>query len=314
MLVTKTDISITCERPKISAPVSSTEPTPSESGRAAAANEPKTASRISSTIGKPADSALARSSLERSCIAGPERALADEVRRDARARAVRDGEPLAQVDGDRGGVVLVDLGHQRHEHRRPAAACSAPARARPGRATRRRPAPRRRPTRSTAARSCARDAPSCGTSTAASWARWTPGKPASAESTTADCEPGTPKPPLERSSDWRAANGTAASRITAQAIRTVRLWRRRKASRRNMVVCIGSGVLAGWPANLSGGDLDGPPHRRAVNRADEAVGPRLGERDRPGRREGGPRVGVEQPVARKPWPAPSCVSSPGSEA
>ena len=36
-------------------------------------------------------------------------------------------------------------------------------------------------------------------------------------STAADCEPGTPKPPLERSSDWRAANGTAASRTTAQS-------------------------------------------------------------------------------------------------
>ena len=44
--MTKTDISIACERPKISAPVMKTEKKPSASGSAAAASEPNTASRI----------------------------------------------------------------------------------------------------------------------------------------------------------------------------------------------------------------------------------------------------------------------------
>ena len=69
MFVTKTDISIVCERAKISAPVTSTETKPSASGSAAAASEPNTSSRISRTIGKPAVSALARSSLDNSCMA-----------------------------------------------------------------------------------------------------------------------------------------------------------------------------------------------------------------------------------------------------
>ena len=70
--------------------------------------------------------------MESSCIAGPQRALADEVGRDAVARAVADVELLAQVDGDVGRVVLVDLGPQRDDARcRRRAACAAPARAPP---------------------------------------------------------------------------------------------------------------------------------------------------------------------------------------
>ena len=223
MLVTKTDISIACERRKISAPVTSTEPMPSASGSIAAANEPKTASRISRTIGNPADSAFARSSFDRSCIAahsapwptrwvatparGPS-ATASRSRRSA-ATAVASSSSTSAASGT--STVL------------PAAAwlsaCSRAAGASETPPT----GPAAAATRSTAARSCCSDAPSSGISTAASCARWTPGKSASAESTIADCEPGTPKPPLERSSDWRAANGTAASRIAAHAISTMRL-------------------------------------------------------------------------------------------
>ena len=52
----------------MSAPVTITLTKPRVSGSAAAASEPKTTSRISATIGKPPPSALARSSLESSCI------------------------------------------------------------------------------------------------------------------------------------------------------------------------------------------------------------------------------------------------------
>ena len=52
----------------MSAPVTITLTKPSASGSAAAASEPKTTSRIIATIGKPLASALARSSLESSCI------------------------------------------------------------------------------------------------------------------------------------------------------------------------------------------------------------------------------------------------------
>ena len=218
MLVTKTDISIACERPKISAPVTSTETKPSASGSVAAASEPKTASRISSTIGKPADSAFARSSLERSCIAahsapwptkwvatpscGPS-ATASSLRRST-ATAVASSSSTARRAGR----------PPCRPRPRPAPRAARGARRR---ARRRRPAPAaRRAARSRRRSCCAASRPRCGISTAASWARWTPGKRSSASSTAADCEPGTPKPPLERSSDWRAANGRAARRTTAQ--------------------------------------------------------------------------------------------------
>ncbi len=185
---------------------------------------------------------------------GPQRALADQVRRDA-ARARRRRSPAPRA------------GRRRRRWRRPRrpsatsgttsgppvaawrAACSRAAGASAMPSTfaggggdavergaqlrlRRRPAAARAPPR--AARAA------------------TPGKPASAiVDLASDCEPGTPKPPLERSSDWRAANGTAASRTSAQAIRTRRLRRRMKASRRNIELCIcgapGEAWLAGQP-------------------------------------------------------------------
>ena len=66
--MTKTDMSIACERKKMPAPVIITLAKPSSSGNAAAASEPKTASRISRTIGKPVASAVSRSFLLRSCM------------------------------------------------------------------------------------------------------------------------------------------------------------------------------------------------------------------------------------------------------
>ena len=135
--------------------MTSTETKPSASGSAAAASEPKTNSRMISTTGKPADSALARSSLESSCIPAhsapwPTRCVVTPSR-----RAVADPQPVAQVDGHLGGAVLVDLGAQRDDDR---AAAARPAR-RPARA--RRPAidtpstgPAAAATRSTAAVSC----------------------------------------------------------------------------------------------------------------------------------------------------------------
>ena len=68
MLVTKTDMGVSCERKKMTAPVIITLAKPSASGSAAAASEPNTASRITSTIGKPIFSALSRSSFVRSCM------------------------------------------------------------------------------------------------------------------------------------------------------------------------------------------------------------------------------------------------------
>ena len=180
MLVTKTDISIACESTKISAPVTSTETKPSASGSAAAASEPKTSSRISSTIGKPADSALARSSLESSCIAAhsapwPTKWVATPSR-----GAVGDAEPVAQVGGDVGRVVLVD--RRRAAGRRPSrrrAARSAPARGPPAGSETPSTGPAAAATRvDRGARAAPRVAPGCGIEHRGELrAAATPGKP-----------------------------------------------------------------------------------------------------------------------------------------
>ena len=251
MLVTKTDISITCERAKIRPPVTSTETRPSSSGSDAAASEPKTTRRIRSTTGNPADSAFARSSLERSCIAAqsapwPTKCVAtpswaraatsSSLRRSAATAVASSSETVA-----RSGTTIVSPAR---------AACSARARDAAVSSTSA-IGPAASPSRAIAASSCAGVAPSCGIRTAASCAPRAPGKCSSAPSTAADCEPGTPKPPLERSSDWRIENGTAMRTTRAQRARTVRLRRRRSASRRSMADCMwgAPGLLAGWPAN-----------------------------------------------------------------
>ena len=58
--------------------------------------------------------------------------------------------------------------------------------------------------------------------------------------TAVDCEPGTLKPPLERSSACRTAKGAAAISTAIQAPRTTRRRRRRTPSRRSIQVCMGS--------------------------------------------------------------------------
>ena len=66
--MTNTDISMACERKKITAPVTNTLAKPSASGSDAAASEPNTASRIRNTIGNPVVSAASRSSFDSSCM------------------------------------------------------------------------------------------------------------------------------------------------------------------------------------------------------------------------------------------------------
>ena len=234
--------------------MTSTATKPSASGSAAAASEPKTSSRMSRTSGKPAVSALARSSLESSCIAAhsapwptsevvtPSRAPSPAPRfsRRSTARSVAASSSTAT----RSGTTTVP----------PAAARRSASRAGGGgeRDARRRARRRRRPARPRrGAAPASRRAPASAPRRAARAAR--PGSRSSASSTAADAEPGTPKPPLERCSDWRAANGSAASRITAQPIRTSRRRRRRRRSRRSIAVCTGRAVLGeeetGWLAS-----------------------------------------------------------------
>ena len=233
--------------------MTSTATKPSASGSAAAASEPKTSSRMIRTSGNPAVSALARSSFESSCIAAhsapwptsdvvtPSRAPSPAPRfsRRSTARSVAASSSTATRSGT---TTVPPAAARRSASARVAAGSATPS-------TGSTPSP----TRATAARSCAGVAPGSGISTAASCARGTPGKPVSASSTAADAEPGTPKPPLERCSDWRAANGSAASRITAQPIRTSRRRRRRRRSRRSIAVCTGRAVLGeeetGWLAS-----------------------------------------------------------------
>src|SRR3954447_5922460 len=238
--VTKTDMSVCCERKKIAAPVIATLAKPSASGSAAAASEPKTASRMIATIGKPARSACDKSSFERSCMPAhsacwPTRWMSPRPRRspplprsNSRRRSTAALAASSCLPATWSGTTVI--GALPALRAAPAAALLesvtwltlpvAPC------------------TWSIAARTSASVAPGLRATTTARASRCAPSNSASPRSTACDPEPGTAKPPLVRLSVCRAANGSAAASSASHASTTTTRWRRVKLPRRSMAPCM----------------------------------------------------------------------------
>ena len=246
MLVTKTDISIACEMKKISAAgdehggEAERERQRRRGQRAEDAEQDQQHDREAGLLGL--REVLLGELLHRRPTARPGRRGASHAVRAPSA----DAELLAQVDGDVGRLVVVDVDAQRHDERarppRPALRAARPPR--------QRDAVDRPVAASTRdrARDLRRVAPARDEHDGQLTCARRRGSDAARPPTGCDCEPGTPNPPLDRCSDWRIANGTAATRTATQAPSTERRRRLTEASSRIMAAASGA-PGTGWLAS-----------------------------------------------------------------
>ena len=232
------------------------------------------ASRISRTIGKPALSALREVLLADRLQAGPQRALAGEVNRDRAARA--DVQRLEQLD-----ATSVERSSSTSTASGTSIGCGCDAARSAAVRARRRSGRRGRSSPAALAIALDRraDLSRCGAGARHEddGERRVTGRPGSRATswsvTAADCEPGTPKPPPVRWSDWCIASGRAddeqhdpeAEHHTAVAVD-------------GPVEAIHDGLhvgsfraaldhsLAGWPAKTLAEELAGWPAGRYCGR------------------------------------------------